>query len=311
MAKNIRVRGEAQKAIIKYINSIEGKYSRWEIWQDFIIMSACSIANAIGGNYFAQREEMYQSRAGKYSPAEMKVFAEMLFEVTEELERNPDQDFLGELFMMLDLGNEWKGQFFTPYSVCRCMAAMNSGNDIQAKIDQQGWISVLDPACGAGALLVAFANHCWDYGRGVNYQTAVLFVAQDIDMIAGLMCYIQLSLLGCAGYVVIDDSLAHPSTSYDSRGLLPKESASVWYTPFYFRKEWTIRKIAAQMALFFSQREQTPPAEAVEEIKTAPVLPPATSKKEKARKEPIKKKAETLPEAEPFHESSNGQLSFF
>ena len=38
----------------------------------------------------------------------------MLAEVVADLEHNPDQDFLGELFMALDLGNEWAGQFFTP-----------------------------------------------------------------------------------------------------------------------------------------------------------------------------------------------------
>ena len=60
---------------------------------------------------------------------------------------------------------------------------------------KQGWISVSDPACGAGALLIAFANEC--RRQHINYQTSVLFVAQDIDFLAGCMCYIQLSLLGC------------------------------------------------------------------------------------------------------------------
>ena len=32
--------------------------------------------------------------------------------VVEALERNPEQDFLGELYMELELGNHWKGQVF-------------------------------------------------------------------------------------------------------------------------------------------------------------------------------------------------------
>lgn len=67
---------------------------------------------------------MYRSRAEKYSAKELEVFADMLLEVVAELERDPEQDFLGELFMALGLGNEWKGQIFTPYSVCRAMSAM-------------------------------------------------------------------------------------------------------------------------------------------------------------------------------------------
>lgn len=108
-------------------------------------------------------------------------------------------------------------------------------------------MSASDPACGAGALLIAFANEC--RRKDINYQTSVLFVAQDIDFLAGCMCYIQLSLLGCPGYVVIDNTLTHPSTSLDPRGLIPKGGSNVWYTPMYFRDVWHWRRIYAQVDL--------------------------------------------------------------
>lgn len=181
------VRGESQKNIVRFIEGLSGKYSRWDIWQDFIIMSAIAIANTMGGPQAKAREEMYRSRAEKYSAKELEVFADMLLEVVAELERDPEQDFLGELFMALGLGNEWKGQFFTPYSVCRVMSAMTYAPDMTARIEKQGWVSVNDPACGAGALLLAFANEC--RRQHINYQTSVLFVAQDIDFLAGCMCY--------------------------------------------------------------------------------------------------------------------------
>ena len=103
------VRGESQKNIVRFIEGLSGKYSRWDIWQDFIIMSAIAIANTMGGPQAKAREEMYRSRAEKYSSKELEVFADMLLEVVAELERDPEQDFLGELFMALGLGNEWKG----------------------------------------------------------------------------------------------------------------------------------------------------------------------------------------------------------
>lgn len=249
MRKATRLRNESQKNIVKLLDGLSGRYSRWEIWQDFIIMSAISIANALGGPYRESREREYMTHAERYSAAELEVFADMLAEVATELERDPDQDFLGELFMSLGLSNEWKGQFFTPYSVCRAMAAMTYGDDLEAKIEERGWISVNDPACGAGALLLAFASECRRPGREVNYQTSVLFVAQDIDFLAGMMCYIQLSLMGCPGYVVIDDSISHPITGIDSRGLIPRDSSNVWYTPMYFRDVWHWRRIWAQMEL--------------------------------------------------------------
>ncbi len=247
MSKAIRrVRGESQKNIVKLLGGLTGRYSGWEIWQDFIIMSAISIANVFDGPHKESRAELYRARAGKYSDAEMATFSQMLLEVIEDMDRDPDQDFLGELFMALDLGNEWKGQFFTPYSVCRAMAAMTF-SDTKERIEKEGWISVNDPACGAGALLIAYANECRRPGNDINYQTSVLFVAQDIDFLAGCMCYIQLSLMGCPGYVVIDDTLAHPATSYDRRGLIPKDGSNVWYTTMYYRDVWHWRRVWAQM----------------------------------------------------------------
>ena len=61
------VRGESQKNIVRFIEGLSGKYSRWDIWQDFIIMSAIAIANTMGGPQAKAREEVYRSRAEKYS----------------------------------------------------------------------------------------------------------------------------------------------------------------------------------------------------------------------------------------------------
>ena len=75
--------------------------------------------------------------------------------------------------MRFDLGNTWKGQFFTPYNVCQCMAALTTG-DLKQQLERQPWISVNDSAVGAGALLIAFAQECLQ--QKVNYQADVLFV---------------------------------------------------------------------------------------------------------------------------------------
>ena len=283
MAKAVRyLRDESQRNIVKMLDRLVGKYSRWEVWQDFITMTAVSIANTLGGDYVQEREKMYLERARKYTHSELEVFPELLAEVVAGMERNQNQDFLGELFMALDLGNEWKGQFFTPYDVCRAMAAITYGEDLPAKIERDGWISVSDPACGAGALLIAFANECKEHD--LNYQTSVLFVAQDIDFLAGCMCYIQLSLLGCAGYVVIDDSLAKPSTSFDKRGLIPRSGPQVWYTPGYCREVWHWRRAFATADMMFGAMPEKPD---------------------------LPKKAPTALSIPAFAEAKNGQLTLF
>src|SRR5699024_132580 len=207
-------------------------------------MCACSISNAVDSSQRNEREKTYKTLSEKYTVAEMQSMGEMLGMVVEALEENQDQDLLGEIFMTLELGNDHAGQFFTPYNVCQAMSALNSEN-IAAQVERQGWVPVADPACGAGALLVAFANECLRHK--VNCQQSVLYFAQDIAFTVGLLCYIQLSLLGCAGYVVIGDSLAHPSTAYDRRGLIPRDEGNVWYTPMYFHTIWQWRRALAQV----------------------------------------------------------------
>lgn len=245
------VKGESQRNIVKLMRGLEGRYSLWEIWQDFITMSACSIANTVKTPSYEARETMYLQRAQRYSREELEVFAQMLAEVVKSLDKNPDQDYLGELFMELGLGSEWHGQFFTPYSICKIMSMITDNGMTQKTVDEHGWASVCDPACGAGALLIAFANEC--LRNHLNYQTSVLFVAQDIDRLAACMCYIQLSLLGCPGYVVVDNTLTKPSITHDRKGLLPVDSGNVWYTPMYFRDVWQYRKAFAQMDMLFSK----------------------------------------------------------
>ena len=64
-------------------------------------------------------------------------------------------------------------------------------------------------------------------------------------------------LLGCPGYVVIDDSILHPAQSYDEDGLIPKNSPNVWLTPMYFRDVWHWRRIFAQLDLITQTKERT------------------------------------------------------
>lgn len=146
----------------------------------------------------------------------------MLSLVVVAFEINPEQDFLGEIFGSLRLHNEWRGQFFTPYHLARLMADINTGNLVK-DVEEKELVSVSDCCCGAGCLLIVFANSA--KRAGVNYQTNILFVAQDVDLIAGLMCYIQLSILGCKAYIKIGNSLTEPITTNSAI------DETFWFTP--------------------------------------------------------------------------------
>ncbi len=229
------------KEFIKLFQNLCTLRSDWQVWADVITGIALSIANSTEND--SQRRQV---REMEFSTCEHRIGKKALMQlfvlIVKALDENPEQDFLGKLYMNLGLGNHWKGQFFTPYSVCQMMSSISVDTKTSlADIRERGWIAVNDCACGAGATLIAAANELKK--RGINYQQSVVFVAQDIDRITAMMCYIQLTLLGCAGYVVVGDSLCNPIVGDP---LLPvaKEGQEYWFTPMWFTERWeTLKQI--------------------------------------------------------------------
>jgi type I restriction-modification system DNA methylase subunit len=205
-------------------------HDKWEVWSDFVHLAACTISNVFDKRFYDQREQRYLEIIQKYNKEEAALFAELLAITIIALDENPAQDFLGQIHQQeLELGNYANGSFYTPYHVGEMMAELGA-MDVMPEVLEEEYISVNDCCCGAGCLLIAFANTLLKHK--VNYQTKVLFVAQDIDFTAAMACYIQLSFLGCAGYVVVGNSLSNAEP--------PPES--IWYTPFYFRNIWVDRR---------------------------------------------------------------------
>lgn len=215
------------KEFITLFNRLVGKRSNWEVWNDFLTMAAIAFANVMPTPERTEREDRYLSIIRSYEKEEQEIFPQLLSVVSMAFEDNPKQDFLGNLYTALNLNQHQKGQFFTPYHICEFMAEVQNGGDLKSEVEKKGFISVSDPACGAGALLIAFANSA--RAHGVNYQEKVLFVAQDIDATAAKMCYIQLTLLGCSACIIIGDSLVKPGFHPDNE---------VYYTPMYFLNSW-------------------------------------------------------------------------
>lgn len=255
---------EAKRAFVKAVDSLCGKHSRWEIWKDMIWVIAVSISNAVDVKHREKREKQFLDIAKNYSKAEMDTFSQLYAQLVNGFENYGHRDFLGDLFMELGLGNASGGQFFTPYSVCKAMASISIPG-VQQKIEAQGYISINDPACGAGATLIAVADIMYNE-QHINYQTCAMFTGQDIDYTTGLMCYIQLSLLGCAGYVHIGNTLTHPMTGHVLFGDGGEET---WYTPMYFSPIWEMRRQAVMIRQLFGRIEQPTPDNVPEPQETA------------------------------------------
>lgn len=223
-----------KKKFIKKIEDLSKGKPIWQVWSDMITMiaDAIYIAGAIMHGGIAANDKYireYDSIKVEYKDDDVGCIFDMIEKAYED---NPDQDFLGAAYMELGLGNHWTGQFFTPYNVSKMMAQMTLGTSIP---EEKDFISVCDPCCGAGAMLIAAANTFPDY------KERVLFCGQDIDRITGLMCYIQLSMLGCAGYVCIANSLTNPIQGITDLLPVEKEGQEYWYTPAFKAGIWADR----------------------------------------------------------------------
>ena len=278
MARAVRFRRESQAEFSKQFSTLCNIKSSWEVWADFVAMSAYAISNALDqeGPTHDDREQQYLRTIKRYPEKERQIFPQLLYLLVMALEDDPDQDFLGEMFMGLDLGNHWKGQFFTPYNVCRMMSEMTV-TDLEDRIEKKGWVGINDPCCGAGALLIATRNTMVRQHRG---PADALYVAQDVDRTAALMCYLQLSLLGCAGYVLVGDSLLHPTVGPGSSPLLisPSPEQELWIMPALYMEPWPARIQWARIQLVLdslgvmSTSADPPPKAQPDPPKPAPVF---------------------------------------
>lgn len=145
-----------------------------------------------------------------------------LFTIMIDAMENHQHDFLGGLFMALELGNVYKGQFFTPYRVCLMMAKCTIGN-VREQVERQGYVTISEPCSGAGAMIIAMAE-CF-LEQGLNPAKHMLVTAQDVDRLAAQMTYIQLSAFGIPAKVIWGNTLA-------------VEEREVWWTPVIYFENW-------------------------------------------------------------------------
>lgn len=209
--------------LIKTLQSLAHRHDLWRVFSDFVEMAAVSIANACDrlNRDRDAREARYIEIIKAYTREEMEVFPQMLGQLTMALEFGMD-DVLGKVFMELDLGSNWRGQFFTPYEICQLTARIGIGNAAK-QIEEQGFISINEPTCGGGAMIIAAADEL--QRDGINYQRHLHAVCQDLDIKAVHMAYIQLSLLHVPAIVIHGNSLA-------------LEERSHWCTPAHVMGGW-------------------------------------------------------------------------
>ena len=211
---------------ISKLQSLDKSKSISTVFNDFTALALCSVAQPFYRS--TNIEQRYKYIISQYTKEQAEEFSKLLALLVLGLEEKL-QDFLGQVFSELNLGNSNKGQFFTPYHISKMMAEINFV-DLEKEVDTKGFITLSEPCCGSGGMIIAYAETMKE--QGYNYQHQLYVEAVDIDDICFKMTYIQLSLLGIPAKVIRGDSLA-------------MRYFEVYYTPFYFLSnfEYKLRQI--------------------------------------------------------------------
>lgn len=217
------------KELFNFINKLTYSRDVWEVFSDFLEVSAISINNRVDIVNKQEREVQYLKTIGKYSREHQNLFPELfallVLTLEYELEVGGPTDILGFLFYELELHNKYKGQFFTPQYVCDMMGKMSFNKNDKIALEK-GFITVSEPCCGSGAMILGFAKAVKECGY--NYCKELVVTATDIDLKCVYMCYIQLALYGIPAVVIHGNSITN-------------ENWSCWYTPIYVLDGWFSR----------------------------------------------------------------------
>lgn len=207
--------------IIKQIEKTSYRINKSKLISNLFECGAIAISNLVDLMQKEQRNERYAEIMKSYQPEEQKLLADifgMIFALCSSVVYDDGvfDDYLGTLFMRCNQANKSKSQVFTPYPVSKLMAKITITDD---KIKQDKIITINDPCCGGGVMLLASLDVLKnDYG--VNYTRDCFIDASDIDLRCVCMTYIQLSLAGVPAIVKHQDALS-------------RKLWSVWKTPAF------------------------------------------------------------------------------
>jgi type I restriction-modification system DNA methylase subunit len=160
LAKNQTITDHKQE-IIRLIQQAAYTKDTAQVFSDFVEISSISISNTLDFTHREEREQRYMNIIHSYDKKHQELFPEMMGQLVlaldEKVQTAGTEDVLGSVFNELELANKHKAQVFTPQHVADCMALMTlASNDYQGIIEENGYISILEPCCGSGILLTGF-----------------------------------------------------------------------------------------------------------------------------------------------------------
>jgi type I restriction-modification system DNA methylase subunit len=231
----------------KILERLSHRHSTRQVFDAFLCFAACALAAQT-------REAEYLEEAKRWERSELDLFAEALAALVLEMETRPFEDVLGGYYMEFALsqkGQQWNGEFHTPKTICDLMARMTLG-DLES-LPAEGPITICEPACGAGAMILSLAEACPPEVRRRLRVTAI-----DINRTACHMAFINTTLWGIPTRVIHGNALS-------------MECWAAWSNIHYIAP-WLPLPLRIQSPEATEQGQPPKPAE-VEAIKAALVQP--------------------------------------
>lgn len=181
-----------------------GGHDPRRIFDAFVRFAACALA-------CQTREDEYLEEAKRWTKEEMGLFTEAFAALVNEMQSEPFTDVLGTHYMDWALshkGAQWGGEFHTPGALCEMIARMSiTVEGVEAAIADHGVCRISEPACGAGAMILAAGKALADVGRG-DLIRKLRVQAVDVNRTACDMCYINTTLWGIPCEVVHGNTLS-------------------------------------------------------------------------------------------------------
>jgi type I restriction-modification system DNA methylase subunit len=182
------------KNVIKLLaKASEGRMAA-QVFASFARVSATALGCGM-------REAEYLEEAKRLTAKDLTLFADALAHLVEAMEAEPYTDLLGTIYMEL-LGKHasFGGEFHTPAEICELVSSMVM--DEQIPMDHHGLIHIAEPACGAGAQILALGKRMADRKSILRVQ------AIDISAVACDLCFINTTLWGIPTVVIHGNALS-------------------------------------------------------------------------------------------------------
>lgn len=217
-----------QAQFLTLFKSIALERHRHDVFRDFVTTSAIAIRNAVVIDESLEQE--YLKIINTYDNEDIQKMCELLGMLIELLEPEPT-DILGSLYMELGLSSAQNGQYFTPPYIAELMVQMTYGDKLQ-KLTKP-FITLHEPACGSGGMVLAFAKNLISLQQ--NPAEKMWASCIDINRLAALICYLQLSLWNIPAEILVGNALT-------------MEIKERWLTPAHMLHDWDFKLRLKNMA---------------------------------------------------------------